>query len=170
MRVKILFHKRTQFQIPLKIPGTSKSCLSRRAVQCNNTIKKLCTVISKESICWYSDIHVYKTVKVIILDVKTSLLSLRSPCMPTQLILSYLQGFVILIKFYRVIILYNAMPTNASFLYDCTPTTHCKRDLSSLIEFCVRVFTVEIRARILYKPLQSNAPHSVDAFAKLDQE
>ena len=59
-------------------------------------------------------VYVHKPGKVIILDVKTSLLSLRSLYMPTQLILSYFHGFVILIKFYRFITLYNTMPTNAS--------------------------------------------------------
>ena len=79
------------------------------------SLNRMCTVISKGCLCRYSRIHVYKPVKVIILDVKTSLFSLRSPCMPTQLILSYFHGFVILVKFYRFITLYNAMPTNASF-------------------------------------------------------
>ena len=92
----------------------------------------MCTVTSKGCICRYSGIHVYQPVKVIILDVNTSLLhvSLRSPCMPTQLILSHFYGFVILIKFYRFITLYNVMPTNASFLYDRTHMDHKSRPKS----------------------------------------
>ena len=52
-----------------------------------------------------SGMHVYKHVKVIILNVKISLLSPKSPYMPTQQILLYFQDFVILIKFYRLIII-----------------------------------------------------------------
>ena len=40
----------------------------------------MCTVTSKGCICRYSGIRVYQPVKVIILDVNTSLLSLRSLC------------------------------------------------------------------------------------------
>ena len=80
----------------------------------------VCIVISRRCICRKSCIHVYQPVKAIILDVNTSLLFLRSPCMPTQLILSYFHGFVILIKFYRFLTLFNAIPTNVSFWYDHT--------------------------------------------------
>ena len=81
---------------------------------------KMCTVISKGCICRYSEILVYQHVKVIISEVRASLLSSRFYYKATQLIWSYIYGFVIFTKFYMPITLYYAMPSNASFWYDCT--------------------------------------------------
>ena len=108
----VTYEKKTTYSIYKKknMKLIKNQALQLKCVQ----IKEMCIVISKRCICQYSGIHVYKPVKFIILDVKTSLLSLRPPCMPTQLILSYFHGFVIFIKFYRFITLFNAMLTNAS--------------------------------------------------------
>ena len=81
---------------------------------------QMCTVISKGCIWQCSEMLVYQHVKVIISEVKASLPSPRFYYMPTQLMWSYIYGLVILTKFYMPLTLYCAMPTNASFSYDCT--------------------------------------------------
>ena len=55
--------------------------------------RQMCTVISKGCNCRYSGMHLYKSVKFIILDVKTSLLSPRSAYMPKQLHLNHIFMF-----------------------------------------------------------------------------
>ena len=63
----------------------------------------MCTVISKGCNCRYSEILVYKHVKMIILEIRLSLLSPRSRYMPTQLIWSY---FMVLLFWSNLTCLY----------------------------------------------------------------